>query len=141
MTMIAFPVTLAAGGILGLIYVALSLNVSMARVKSKVSLGDGAGEAVKVGKEAAAPKLQIACRIHANFAEYVPMALLLLGGIEAAGAARWLVELLAVLLVLARIAHPAGMVLPTPNLFRAGGALLTWVVIGWAAIEALFIAL
>jgi uncharacterized membrane protein YecN with MAPEG domain len=139
--MTALPITLGASGILGLIYVALSLNVSLARVKSKVSLGDGASQSVMVGKENAAPRLQIACRTHANFAEYVPLALVLLGGIEAAGAARWLVELLAVLLVLARIAHPVGMVLPTPNLFRAGGALLTWVVIGWAAIEALAITL
>jgi uncharacterized membrane protein YecN with MAPEG domain len=141
MNMIAFPVTLAAAGILGLIYVALSLNVSLRRFSSKVSLGDGGGESVKVGKEAEAPKLQIACRIHANFAEYVPIALILLGGIEAAGAARWLVELLAVLLVVARIAHPIGMTRPVPNIFRAGGALLTWLVIGWAALDALFIAL
>jgi len=138
--MIEFPITLAVSGILGLIYVALSLNVSLARVNSKISLGDGSGDVVKVGKEGAAPRLQIACRMHANFAEYVPLALILLGGIEATGAAHWLVELLAVLLVVARVVHPIGMMRPTPNLFRAGGALLTWAVIGWAAIDALIIA-
>jgi len=71
----------------------------------------------------------------------VPIALILLGGIETAGAAHWLVVLLAVLLVAARVAHPVGMMRPTPNLFRAGGALLTWLVIGVAALDALFIAL
>jgi uncharacterized membrane protein YecN with MAPEG domain len=139
--MIAFPITLATAGILGLIYVALSLNVSLRRFDTKVSLGQGGSDTVMVGKEKEAPKLQIACRSHANFAEYVPLALILIGGIEAAGAARWLVTLLSVLLVVARVAHPIGMMRPVPNLFRAGGALLTWLVIVGAALDALIIAL
>lgn len=135
------PVTLAASGFLGVILIALSLNVVAARANAKVSIGDGAAEVIRLGKEASAPRLQIAIRSHANFAEYVPLALILIGGLEAAGAAHWLVKLLAILLVVGRIGHPIGMMRPAPNPFRAGGVLLTWLVIGWAAVEALTIAL
>ena len=130
------PITLLTAGILGLLYVALSVRVVMARAKTNISLGDDAGGRILLGEESKAPKLQIAVRCHANFAEYVPLALILLGGIEAAGAARWMVELLAVLLVVARLAHPLGMSRPAPNPFRFGGVVLTWVVMGWASVVA-----
>lgn len=130
--MTSIPVTLAAAGILGLIYVGLSLNVSKARRLAHVSLGDGSD---------AAPMLQIAIRMHGNFAEYVPLALILLGGIEAAGAARWVVGLMGAMLIMARIAHPLGLMRPAPNAFRISGALLTWAVIIWASLDALLIAL
>jgi uncharacterized membrane protein YecN with MAPEG domain len=135
------PITLLTAGVLGLLYVALSARVVMARAKTNISLGDDADGRILLGEEAKAPKLQIAVRCHANFAEYVPLALILLGGIEAAGAAHWMVTLLAVLLVVARVAHPVGMSRPAPNPFRFGGILLTWVVMGWASVAALLIAL
>lgn len=130
--MTSISVTLAVAGILGLIYVGLSLNVSKARRASHVSLGDG---------NEAAPALQIAIRMHGNFAEYVPLALILLGGIEASGAAHWLVGLLGVLLICGRAVHPLGLIRPAPNPFRVCGAVLTWVVIIWASLDALLIAL
>ncbi|MDR3522397.1 MAG: MAPEG family protein [Acidocella sp.] len=135
------PITLLTAGVLGLLYVALSARVVMARAKTNISLGDDANDRILFGGEVKAPKLQIAVRCHANFAEYVPLALILLGGIEAAGAAHWMVTLLAVLLVVARVAHPVGMSRPAPNPFRFGGILLTWVVMGWASVVALLIAL
>jgi uncharacterized membrane protein YecN with MAPEG domain len=135
------PVSLATAGILGLIFIYLSARVSMARAKTKVSVGDGAQGTVMLGKEADASSLQIACRAHANFAEYVPIALILLGGIEAAGASHGFCLVLALLLIISRIAHPVGMTRPAPNPFRAGGALLTWVMIVLASLDALRIAL
>ncbi|HQT64484.1 MAG: hypothetical protein B7Z75_02825 [Acidocella sp. 20-57-95] len=137
--MTTIPVTLASAGILGLLYLVLSARVVMARGKYKIGLGDNAAASVALGKEHEASPLHVAVRTHANFAENVPLALVLLGGIEAAGAAHWVVELLAVLLVAGRISHPFGMLRPAPNPFRAGGAMLTWVMIGWASIEALLL--
>jgi len=130
MTLYGVPITLGTAGVLGLIFVALSFNVVRCRIDTRTITGDGAGTA-------GAQKMQTAIRMHGNFAEYVPMALLLIGGIEAAGAPRPLVLALCVALVLARIAHPVGMMMKAPNPPRAGGAILTWAVLLVAAIEAI----
>ncbi len=128
------PITLGTAGLLGLIYLALTTAVVRGRFTSKVMLGDGAGTPGGEG-------LHVAVRAHGNFAEYVPLALILLGGIEAAGAPRWLVLLLAAMLIIGRLAHPFGLSRPAPNPLRAGGAMLTWIMIGIASITALVIAL
>jgi uncharacterized membrane protein YecN with MAPEG domain len=112
------PVALATAGILGLLFVYLSVRVTMARAKTKISVGDDAQGTVMLGREADATPLQIACRAQANCAEYVPIAL-----------------------IAARIAHPIGMTRKAPNPFRAGGALLTWVMIVLAGLDALRIAI
>jgi len=128
------PITLATAGILGLIYLSLTIGVVRGRFKSKVMLGDGSG---KPGGDG----LYVAVRAHGNFAEYVPLALILLGGIEMAGAPRWLCLVLAAMLVVGRLLHPLGLTRPAPNPFRAGGAMLTWIMIGVASLTALVIAL
>jgi uncharacterized membrane protein YecN with MAPEG domain len=135
------PVTLATAGILGLLFVYLSVRVTMVRARTKISVGEDAKGTILLGDEAAASPLQIACRSQANFAEYVPIALILLGGLESAGASHLFCQLLALLLIAGRVAHPIGMVRKAPNPFRAGGALLTWVMIALAALDALRIAL
>jgi uncharacterized membrane protein YecN with MAPEG domain len=127
------PVTLFASGILGLLSVALSIMVSVARFKSKVMIGDGGAD----GQAALLP----AIRAHGNFIEYVPLALILLGGIEVSGASRLTCEIFAALLIIARLAHAAGMFRPAPNPFRAGGAVLTWAVMLGLGIEALLLLL
>ncbi len=121
--------TLAASGILGLIYLALSFNVVRLRVQTKTVSGDGRD---KPGCE----KLQTAIRSHANFAEYVPLALILLGGLEASGAPHILLHGLALALIAGRIMHPIGMTMPAPNVLRGGGAMLTWVVLAVESIAA-----
>ena len=50
-----------------------------------------------------------AMRVHANFAEYVPLALVLMLLVEAAGGAGWLVHVLGVALLLGRAAHAWGV--------------------------------
>jgi len=120
------PVTLGSAGILGLIFITLTFNVVRMRAKTRVMLGEGT-----------APALQVAIRMHGNFAEFVPLALLLLGGIEAAGANHTLVLVLAVMLIVGRVAHPFGLLKPAPNLFRAGGAMLTWVMMIVASVTAI----
>jgi uncharacterized membrane protein YecN with MAPEG domain len=124
------PVTLASAGLLGLIYMVLTGLVVRGRGSYKVMIGDGAG---KPGAE----PLNIAIRSHGNFAEYVPLALILLGGIEAAGASHRLCLILAAMLVIGRILHPIGMARPAPNPYRALGACLTWVMIIISSVVAL----
>lgn len=75
-------------------------------------------------------------RAHANFTEYAPFVLILMGLIELSrGPSVWLWAIGAAFVV-ARLAHPIGMRLSGRNLPRAGGALLTWAVLallaGWA---------
>ncbi len=121
------PITATTAAILGLIYIVLSGRVIQARGKSKASLGDGGG-IITSGQEHTAPLL-VAARSHANFAEYVPICLILLALVEAEGTRRWLVLLIAALLVIARVLHPIGMGRRIPNPFRAGGAALTLAVL------------
>ncbi len=128
--MTTIPIALATAGILGLMYVVLSLLVVRQRISTKTMIGEGES-----------PGLLLAIRAHGNFAEYVPIGLILLAGIEAAGAARWLVLALAGMLVLGRVLHPFGLYMKAPNAPRALGGMLTWVMIGAASIEALIIAL
>ena len=118
------PVTLVLAAACGLINLWLALRVSRGRMQG-VSIGDG-------GR----PEMLAGMRAHANFAEYAPFVLILTGLIELArGASLWLWVLTAVF-VIARIAHPIGMMRPSPNAFRAAGAFGTWVITailaGWA---------
>jgi len=131
------PVTVAAAGLLGLLHVGLGMRVTLTRFTTKQSLGTGDGDSTRFGHEKRASPLLIASRAHANLTENVPLALILLGIAEHDLGQVWFVILLALLLVVARVMHPIGMAMPAPNPFRAAGALLTWAVIGAAALHAL----
>ena len=65
-------ITAIYAAILTFVYVKLTLNVISLRRQNQVSLGDG-------GRE----DLQQAIRSHGNFAEYVPLGLILLACLEA----------------------------------------------------------
>ncbi len=138
-----FPVlTLAATAILALVFLGLCINVSRHRISTRISLGDGSRDGSKnfaVGEEKSAPRLFVASRSLANFAEYVPLSLVLLLIIEMVGAPRWAVATLAGMLVVSRLLHPIGMQLPAPNPFRAGGILLQWLVLLLGAIYGLLL--
>ena len=84
--------------ILGLIFVGLSLRVIKSRFGVKVSLGHG-GDA----------KLNIAIRTHANFAEYIPLALILLAGVEAFNYPIVIIHTLGIFLILGRLLHIYGL--------------------------------
>ena len=81
-------------GLLALLYLVLSARVVLMRGKGMPSLGDGGIEG-----------LQRRIRGHANFAEYVPIILLMIGILELGGLPHpWLHALGAALLV-ARVLH------------------------------------
>jgi uncharacterized membrane protein YecN with MAPEG domain len=121
-----FVTTLAASA-LALIFVVLSVNVVVERNRGKVLLGDG--------NEVASP-LQIAIRSHANFAEYVPLSLILIGLIELRAGHGLLVHGLALALVVARVVHPIGLRMPGANPFRAVGFVLSLLVLLVGAVAA-----
>ncbi|MEH3045821.1 MAPEG family protein [Sphingomonas adhaesiva] len=119
------PITLTIAAACAAINLWLALRVVPGRVRGKVLLGDGGSEALLAVQ-----------RAHANFTEYAPFVLILLALIELAGGSPTWLWVAGVAFVLARVAHGLGMTRPAPNPLRAGGALLTWVVLallaGWA---------
>ena len=83
-----------------------------------------------------------AMRVHANFAEYVPIALILLGLLEMQGASLWLVNALGCLLVAARLSHAYGVSKTTENFtFRISGMLGTFAMIITSALSLLAISI
>jgi uncharacterized membrane protein YecN with MAPEG domain len=120
-----FPlnITVLYAGLLGLIMLALAINVSRTREATHVSLGDGGN-----------PKMLQAIRMHASFCEYVPLCLILIGLIEMAHGPRWLVHTLGIALVVARLLHAQGIhSAPGRSFGRAAGASLTYLVLAVAA--------
>jgi hypothetical protein len=108
--------------VLALGYVALSARVVRFRRANRVSLGSGGhGD------------LERRIRAHGNFAEYVPLALLLMALAEAGGQPAWLLHALGMLLVAGRAAHAYGLT-NSDLRFRTFGVVATFtVLIGSAA--------
>ena len=103
-------VTLYAG-LLGLFYVYLSVRTISIRRKAQISIGDGGDQ-----------EMLRAIRMHANFAEYTPLALVLLVLMELQNSPSGLLHALGCLLVLARVAHAYGISsVQAPGKFRVGG--------------------
>lgn len=98
MSSVLLPITLASAGAAAIINVWIATRVGAARGKAKVSIGDGGNEA-----------LTARMRAHANFVEYTPFVLILIGLIEFnIGSPVWLYAVSAVFLV-GRVLHPLGM--------------------------------
>ncbi len=114
-------------GLLALLFVVLSIRVTLARVKYKVDLGDG-------GKM----EMIQALRIQGNLAEYLPVALILMALLENAGSAPWLIHTLGIVLLVARLAHAEGLMRsPGTTVERGIGATATWLVIAVGGILAI----
>ena len=121
-------ITLTIAGAAALLNLWLGMRVSQLRIRDKVSVGDG-GNA----------RIAARMRAHANFVEYVPTFLILLGLVELArGTQTWLWAV-GILFVLGRLIHPFGMDRPAPNLLRMGGTAITWLTLAGLAIYALSI--
>lgn len=127
MTIAPVATTALYAGILGLIYFALSANVIRYRFSLQVALGDGGH-----------PSLARAIRAHANFAEYVPLTLLLIALAEALLARQLLIHLLGGGLVFARAAHGWGLARNTgASPGRMIGTILTMVILFAASVLAI----
>ncbi len=91
-------VTAAYAALLGLFFVYLSVRALQARRAAGVALGDGGNQ-----------WLQRRVRVHANFAEYAPMGVLLLALAELLGAHVALLHVLGSSLLLGRLTHAYGV--------------------------------
>lgn len=112
-------------GLLALWYLVLSLRVVQGRTgRDGPSLGDG-GDTNMLRR----------IRGHANFAEYVPLILILLGLLELTHFSVWLLHALGLTLLVARLLHGYAMSFTEQFMFgRMWGALLTFVVLLIAAV-------
>ncbi len=113
--MSATPVVPLYAAALALLFVALSVRTLRLRRKLPVPLGDGSNP------------LLLRARRHANFAEYVPLGLLLIFFVEAGGASPWIVHALGACLLLGRVMHALGVSQERENSrYRVLGMALTF---------------
>ena len=81
-------------GLLALWFLVLSYRVIQMRGKSKINLGDGGNET-----------MQRRIRGHGNFAEYVPLILVMMALLEISGGRPWLLHVIGATLLGARLMH------------------------------------
>jgi len=113
------PITALWAAILGLLSLALAARVVRARITEKVGFGDGASIV-----------MQQRIRVHANFVEYVPLALVLLLLLELNTSSPVMLNALGASLALARGLHAFGLSTSTGTTpGRFVGTILTWLVI------------
>jgi len=86
------------GGLLALLFVGLAFNIIRLRYKFQVGIGDGEQ-----------PVLAKAIRVHGNFAEYVPITLLLLACYELNGGADLWLHILGMSIFIGRVLHAIGL--------------------------------
>ena len=120
------PITALYAGLLGLLGLVLGAGSGWLRQKTGVSLGAGDS-----------PQQLVAFRRHGNFAEWVPIAIILIAILELNGVSSTAVHALGATLVVARVAHPFGldpekMSAPARGLGAAGTALVVLVAGIWS---------
>ncbi len=109
-------ITSTYAALLALFFIFLSIRVIRARREESIALGDGGNE-----------KVRRAMRVQANFAEYTPLALLLIAFAEMQGLVSWMIHLLALLLLAGRLVHAYGVSQPQENYnYRVTGMVLTF---------------
>jgi uncharacterized protein len=121
--------TLITAGMLGVWYAVLAVSVIRLRFKHRVSLGDGG-----------VAELQARIRAHANFAEYVPLVLILMGLVELAGGNRTVLMWSGIALVASRVLQALGIwKRKAPNAFRFTGTCVTLLLLVYYSLWAIVI--
>ena len=123
-------VTPLYAGLLALFFLVLSWRVIQFRQRG-IPLGDGGD-----------PRMLRLIRGHANFAEYVPLILLMLGFLEVGHTSTYILHVLGITLLVSRFLH--GYALSFSDKFRFGrtwGAGLTFAVLGVSGVLCLLQAL
>lgn len=114
--------------LLALLFIFLSVRTLNLRRALQIAVGDGGDK-----------HMLRAMRVHANFAEYVPLCLILLYLVQGQGASPWLLHGLGTALLVGRISHAYGVSQIKENLlFRVAGMLLTFTTLGGSALYLLF---
>ena len=111
------PVILAPyAALLALLFVYLSMRTIGTRRRLQIAMGDQDH-----------PEMKRAMRVHANFAEYAPLGLVLLSMVEARAPAAWLMHGLCLCLLLGRVLHAWGVSQTQERFqFRVAGMMLTF---------------
>jgi uncharacterized membrane protein YecN with MAPEG domain len=111
-----------------LLFIYLSFRVIKTRRQERIAIGDGGN-----------PRMQRAMAVHNNFAQYVPLALLLMAFLEMQRGPTILIQILCAALLIARLLHAYGVSQMQEDFrFRKVGALMTFGVIGLTALLLLF---
>ncbi len=101
--------------IIGLVFVVLSVRTLLLRRRLGIAIGTGED-----------PELTRAMRVHSNFAEYVPLALILFYFLEVETDADLWIHVLCISLIAGRILHAYGVSQVEENYrFRVAGMILT----------------
>lgn len=125
------PVTAIYAALLAILLVILGGLVIRTRVRERVSLGDNGN-----------PAMLAAMRVHANAAENIPVALLLMFLLEVNGGSVAALHAYGIALLAGRVMHAWGLSRKkTVNRWRQIGMVLTWLVILGLAVSLLVRAL
>ena len=112
------PITLTIAAAAALLHVWLSVRVSQLRLRHKVLIGDEGNRSVGARM-----------RAHGNYAENMPLFLILLALIEhGIGSELWL-WIVALAFIVARLLHAFGMDRGTANWMRLVGILVSWLLL------------
>ena len=117
-------VTPLYAGLLAICYLVLSIRVIQRRGSAQINLGDGGD-----------PTMLRLMRAHANFGEYVPLILLMMGMLELSHTSIYILHAIGATLLLARVLH--GIALSFTKKWMPGrflGALLTLILLLVAAV-------
>jgi uncharacterized membrane protein YecN with MAPEG domain len=121
-------VTPLYAGLLVLWFLVLSIRVIRRRGSEKIYLGDGGN-----------PRMARVIRGHANFTEYVPLALLLMAMLEMSHYSIYLLHALGIALLIARLLHGYALSFTEKSRFgRVAGASLTFLVLGIEAVLCIY---
>lgn len=122
-------ITPVYAALLGLLFVYLSARTILLRRKLKIAVGDAGNR-----------DMLRAMRVHANFAEYTPLALLLIFMLELQNGYGLLVHALAVVLISGRVFHAYGVSQSNENFrYRVFGMMLTFTSLTGAALSILLV--
>lgn len=122
------PTTSVYAAVLALLFVALSIRTIRTRRRQRIAIGD-AGDATMLR----------AMRVHSNFAEYVPLSLILIYLVELATGNQAIVHGLGIALVVGRLSHAYGVSQSNENFrFRVTGMALTFLTLLVSALILLY---
>ncbi len=115
--------------VFAIFFVILSIRTIRQRRKLKIGLGDAGNK-----------DMQRAVRVHANFAEYVPLSLLMICLVEQSGVYAWFVHSLCLGLLVGRLSHAYGVSQVKEDFrFRIVGMSLTVAVLFACAVHLLWV--
>ena len=111
-------ITLLYAGLCALLVLLLAIRVAHWRFRHKIGIGDGGDK-----------ELLKRVRAHGNAVEYLPLCLILLGGLELNGYPNGLIHGFGAALFMSRVAHAWGLSRHSGSSFgRVSGMVVTWAI-------------